>query len=57
MCVCVTYHADLSGHQVAESVEPADVGLQVAGLTLSEETLMGQKRNKINNIMMSKSHH
>lgn len=46
VCVCVSaiYHADLSGHQVAESVEPVDVGLQVAGLALSKETLM--EKNK-----------
>lgn len=37
-----SYRADLSGHQVAESVEPVDVGLQVTGLSLSKETLMGQ---------------
>lgn len=39
-----TYHADLSGHQVTQSVEPVDVGLQVAGFTLPEETLKNKKR-------------
>lgn len=34
-----TYHTDLSGHQVTQSVEPVDVGLQVTGFTLPEETL------------------
>lgn len=33
-------HADLSGHQITQSVEPVDVGLQVTGFTLPEETLM-----------------
>lgn len=39
----LTHHADLRGDQVAQSVEPADVGLQVAGFTLPEETLTGKK--------------
>lgn len=39
-----TYHTDLSGHQVTQSVEPVDVGLQVAGFTLPEETLKNRKR-------------
>lgn len=34
-----TYQADLRGNQVAQPVEPVDVGLQVAGFTLTEETL------------------
>lgn len=37
-----TYHADLGGHQVAQPVEPVDVGLQVTGFTLTEETLEGK---------------
>lgn len=38
-----THHADLRGDQVAQSVEPADVGLQVTGFTLPEETLTDKK--------------
>lgn len=45
-----TYHADLSGNQEAEPVEPADVSLKVAGFTLSEETLKQQeKRDEMKN--------
>lgn len=43
VCVCGTHRADLGGHKVAESVEPADVGLQVAGLPLAEETLVDEE--------------
>lgn len=39
-----TYHTDLSGHQVTQSVEPVDVGLQVTGFTLPEETLKNKRR-------------
>lgn len=42
-----TYHTDLSGHQVAQPVEPVDVGLQVTGFTLPEETLKNKKRRKM----------
>lgn len=42
--VSKTYHTDLSSHQVAQSVEPVDVGLQVAGFTLPEETLKHRRR-------------
>ena len=38
-----TYHTDLSGHQVTQSVEPVDVGLQVTGFTLPKETLEKRK--------------
>lgn len=41
--IFLTHHADLRGDQVAQSVEPADVGLQVTGFTLPEETLTGKK--------------
>lgn len=38
-----THHTDLSGHQVTQSVEPVDVGLQITGFTLPEETLKKKK--------------
>lgn len=41
-----TYHADLSGDQEAEPVEPADVSFKVAGFTLPEETLKEEKQDK-----------
>lgn len=41
--IFLTHHADLRGDQVAQSVEPADVGLQVTGFTLPEETLTDKK--------------
>ncbi len=41
-----TYHAYLSGHQVTQSVEPADVGLQVAGFAPPEETLTKKNKGK-----------
>lgn len=39
-----TYHTDLSGHQVTQSVEPVDVRLQVTGFTLPKETLTNKRR-------------
>lgn len=38
------HHADLRGNQVAESVEPVHVGLQVAGLLVIAEAVL-QRRN------------
>lgn len=57
-----TYHADLSGHQVAQSVEPVDVRLQITGLTLPEETLWTKRemawlkssKKKILSVVLSK---
>lgn len=46
LTIRATYHTDLSGHQVTQSVEPVDVGLQVTGFTLPEETLKN-KRGKM----------
>lgn len=37
-----TYQTNLRGHQVTQPVEPVDVGLQVTGFTLTEETLKGK---------------
>lgn len=35
----ISYHADLRGNEVTESVEPIDVSLQVVGFTFAEEAL------------------
>lgn len=37
--ITTTYHTDLSGHKIAQSVEPADVSFQVASFTFPKETL------------------
>lgn len=51
-----TYHTDLRGNQVAQSVEPVDVGLQVTGFTLPEETLKKRQRQTCQKGMHEKRH-
>ena len=41
----MTHHADLCGHQIAESVEPLHVSFQVAGLLVITEAALQQHKH------------
>lgn len=48
-----THHADLCGYQVAESVEPLHIRLQVAGFLMSAKTFLRRHFDKLSNAALT----